>query len=205
VRVAGDGLKGLELAVDTKPDLIVLDIMLPGANGYEICREIRAEGLQMPILMLTAKAEESDVVLGLELGADDYVTKPFSVRELLARCKALLRRKPQPDARAIVFGPFRCDLVSRKLLRDGTEIELTPKEFNLLAFLAGRPGRAVTRNEILKSVWGYDIFVTDRSVDRCVNTLRAKIEADPHQPVYLRTVREVGYRFEMPDTADSAE
>ncbi len=198
VQTAADGEIGLQKAVDDKPDLIVLDLMLPKVNGYEICRRVREEGLDIPIIMLTAKSEESDVILGLNLGADDYVTKPFSIKELLARANALLRRRRQEEPKMLLFGEFTLDLVSHRLLdKEKNTIELTPKEFALLALLAERPGRAFTRNEILKAVWGYDVFVTTRSVDRCVTTLRAKIETDPHAPRFVQTVREVGYRFQV--------
>lgn len=196
VRTADDGEKGLQLAVDTKPDLILLDVMLPKINGFEICRLVREAQLTTPIIMLTAKGQEEDIVLGLNLGADDYVTKPFSIRELLARANALLRSRRHTQPREHRFGPWVLDLESRRLTRDGTEVELTPREFALLAFLASRPGRALTRNEILRCVWGYGIFVTERSVDRCVATLRGKIEPDPRSPRYIHTLREIGYRFE---------
>ena len=201
VSAAADGEKGLELAVNARPDLIVLDIMLPKVNGYEICRLVRKEGLEMPIIMLTAKGQESDIILGLELGADDYVTKPFSVKELLARCKALLRRRRRGRPEVHRFGNCELHLSSRTLRRDGAEVPLTPKEYALLAYLADRAGRALTRNEILRSVWGYDVFVTSRSVDRCINTLRKKIEADPAQPAFIKTIREIGYRFEGAEEA----
>jgi len=197
VATAEDGEKGLDEALSLRPDLIVLDIMLPKVNGYEICRLLRVEGLEMPIIMLTAKGQESDVVLGLNLGADDYVTKPFSVKELLARAGAFLRRGRQQQLEVCRFGGCELDLTSRRLKRDGAEVALTPKEFALLAYLAGKPGRALTRDDILRSVWGHDVFVTSRSVDRCVNTLRKKIEPDPAHPTFIRTVREIGYRFEI--------
>jgi DNA-binding response OmpR family regulator len=196
VRTATDGEQGLELAANEKPDLIVLDIMLPKINGYEICRHLRESGLTMPILMLTAKGQESDICLGLNLGADDYMCKPFSIKELLARANALLRRRRSEHVRVFNFGPFVLSLDSRKLHREGHEIALTPREFDLLALLAQRPGRAMTREEILRRVWGFKVFVGTRSVDRCVTTLRAKIETDPARPLYLRTVREIGYRFD---------
>ena len=198
VRTAADGEKGLEAALSVKPDLIVLDIMLPKINGYEVCRLIRAEGLEMPIIMLTAKGQESDIVLGLNLGADDYMTKPFSIRELLARANALLRRRRRGEPQVHQFGDCELDIPSRKLLRKGAEVPMTPKEFELLELFLRRPGRALTRTEILKSVWGYDVFVTSRSVDRCVNTLRKKIERDPARPRFIRTIRQIGYRFETP-------
>ena len=193
---AEDGERGLELALATKPALIILDIMLPKINGYEVCRLIRGERLETPIIMLTAKGQEQDVVLGLNLGADDYVTKPFSIKELLARAGAILRRARQGEPEAYRFGEWTLDVASRKLMRRGRETALTPKEYALLALLVRRAGRALTRDEILKSVWGYEVFVTGRSIDRCVNTLRAKIEADPARPRFVKTVREIGYRFE---------
>lgn len=196
VATASDGDAGLRLAVDDKPDLMILDVMLPGVNGYEICRILRSESLEMPVIMVTAKSDESDLLLGLNLGADDYVTKPFSVRELMARAGAVLRRREQGNLQRVLFGDFEFDIPGRRLLRKGQDVPLSPKEFNLLAYLAKQPGRPRSRNEILKAVWGYDVFVTQRSVDRCVNTLRQKIESDPTDPVYLKTVREVGYRFE---------
>jgi DNA-binding response OmpR family regulator len=199
VRTAADGEAGLQAALDHKPDLIILDIMLPTVNGYEVCRLVRKEGLDTPIIMLTAKGQESDIVLGLELGADDYVTKPFSIRELLARANAFLRRRRQQEPPVYRFGDCELDMVSHKLLRDGQEVPLTPKEFGLLAFMAGRAGHALTRDQILRAVWGYSVFVTTRSVDRFVNTLRSKIEPDPRDPTFLKTIHGIGYRFEMPE------
>ncbi|MBI5091114.1 MAG: response regulator transcription factor [Candidatus Hydrogenedentes bacterium] len=198
VRTAPDGKSGLDAALDGKPDLIILDIMLPKINGFEICRLLREEGLDMPIIMLTAKGQEADIILGLNLGADDYVTKPFRVNELLARANAFLRRRRTADSGPCHFGDCEFDLASRTLRRRGEEVALTPKECGLLSLLAERPGRALTRDEILRVVWGYSVFVSSRSVDRCVTTLRAKIEPDPDHPTFIRTVREIGYRFEAP-------
>lgn len=195
VRTAKDGESGLNEALNSKPDLIILDVMLPGINGYEICRLVRGEGLNMPIIMLTAKGQESDIILGLNLGADDYVTKPFNIQELLARVNAFLRRRHREEIRQFQFGDFTLNLDSRQLLHRGKEIELTPKEFGLLALFAKRTGCALTRDEILNHVWGYDILVTARSVDRCVNTLRGKIEKNPDKPIFIKTIRDVGYRF----------
>ena len=204
VLTAADGDAGLKAALEAKPDLILLDIMLPKINGYEICRLIRAEGLDMPIIMLTAKGQESDIILGLNLGADDYVTKPFNIQELLARVNAFLRRRRKPESREFRFGDFTLSMGSRQLFLEGKEIELTPKEFGLLALFINRAGCALTRDEILRRVWGNDILVTTRSVDRCVNTLRCKIERDPASPVFIKTIRDVGYRFEpySPGNAD---
>ena len=193
---APDGEAGLDAALNKQPELIILDLMLPKVHGYEICRLVRQQGLDMPIIMLTAKGQESDIVLGLNLGADDYVTKPFSIKELLARSHAFLRRRRGGAERVCKFGPFELDLRSHRLSRDGEHVELTPKEFALLALMTQLPGRAITRDEILRTVWGHNIFVTTRSVDRCVNTLRKKIEQDPKRPRFIRTVRQIGYRFE---------
>jgi len=201
VRTASDGEKGLEQALRLKPDLIVLDIMMPGMNGYELCRAVREAGLEMPIIMLTAKSQESDIVLGLNLGASDYVTKPFSIKELLARANAFLRSRRKQDGPIYRFGEHELNSSSRKLLRKGKEIELTPKEFSLLEFLVKNGGRAFTRDQLLNAVWGHDVFVTARSVDRCVNTLRLKIERHPDRPEFIRTVRSIGYRFENPATS----
>ncbi len=197
VRAASDGDAGLSTALDGSADLVLLDIMLPGVNGYEICRAMRERGIDTPVIMLTAKGQEEDIILGLNLGADDYVTKPFSIRELAARVKALLRRRREEEAETIDFGDCRIDLESRKLFRKGVEIPLTAKEFRLLEFLAAHRGRALTRDAILNAVWGSGVFVTFRSVDRCITTLRAKIEPDSHRPSYIRTLREIGYRFEV--------
>jgi DNA-binding response OmpR family regulator len=199
VLTAADGEDGLNAALNEKPDLILLDIMLPKINGYEICRLIRDEGLNMPIIMLTAKGEESDVVLGLNLGADDYVTKPFSIKELIARVAAFLRRAKQSERDIYEFGQFQLHVSARKLTCQGKEVKLSPKEFNMLEFFVKRPGRALTRDEILNRVWGYDSFTGQRSIDRFITTLRNKIEPDPHNPIFIHTIREIGYKFEPPE------
>lgn len=193
---AADGEAGLDAALNKHPELVILDLMLPKVHGYEICRLVRQQGLDMPIIMLTAKGQESDIVLGLNLGADDYVTKPFSIKELLARSHAFLRRRHGEAERVCRFGPFELDLRSHRLSRNGEDVELTPKEFSLLSLMTQLPGRAITRDEILRTVWGHNVFVTTRSVDRCVNTLRKKIEQDPQRPRLITTVRQIGYRFE---------
>jgi len=198
VITAEAGQEGLEAALNTRPDLILLDIMLPEINGYEICRLIRQEGLDMPIVMLTAKGQEPDIILGLNLGADDYVTKPFSIKELLARVNAFLRRRRREDQKVHRFGDCELDLASRTLKRNGRQVPLTPKEFALLAFLEKSSGRALTRDEILRSVWGHGVFVTSRSVDRCITTLRKKVEPDPGEPTLIKTIPQIGYRFEPP-------
>jgi len=153
----------------------------------------------MPIIMLTAKGEESDIVLGLNLGADDYVTKPFSIKELLARAAAFLRRSKQTEQDTYEFGDFQLDIPSRKLTQQGNEIKLSPKEFRLLEYFLKRQGRALTRDEILNAVWGYDCYVGSRSIDRFITTLRNKIEPDPHDPTFIHTIREIGYKFEPPE------
>jgi DNA-binding response OmpR family regulator len=196
VHAVSDGAKGIQAVFQFKPDLIILDIMLPGINGFDVCRRIRKEGLTTPIIMLTAKTQESDIVLGLNLGADDYVPKPFSVDVLLARANACLRRHRAPQAEVFEFGDCQLDTRSHKLFRNDTELALTPKEFRLLEYFARNTGRALTREKILDEVWGQDLIVTQRSVDRCINTLRNKIEPDPQHPHFIQTIRDVGYRFE---------
>jgi DNA-binding response OmpR family regulator len=196
VLTAADGESGLELALNDSADLIVLDIMLPRVSGFEICRAVRENGLQMPILMLTAKGQEEDIILGLNLGADDYITKPFRIGELVARVKAFLRRARMTDDTLSRFGDFELNLTANKLFRNGVEVVMTPKEFQLLAYFVKRRGRALARGDILDAVWGNSIIVTPRSIDRCVTTLRAKIEPDPRRPTYVQTIRDVGYRFE---------
>ena len=200
VATAPDGEAGLRDALESDPDLLILDIMLPGINGYEVCRAVREQDRSMPIIMLTAKGQEEDIVRGLDLGADDYVTKPFSIAELLARTRAFLRRASADPDEIHCFGNCELDLTGRRLLRGGVEVELTPKEFGLLEFLVRNAGRALTRDRILSAVWGSGVLVTTRSVDRCVSTLRGKIEPDPRYPTYLQTIRDIGYRFEMPRT-----
>ncbi len=196
VSTAENGEDGLEKAVNIKPDLILLDLMLPGLNGYEICRSLREQELNMPIIMLTAKNQESDVVLGLNLGANDYVTKPFRIKELIARVNAFLRSQRKKEKVKCCFGEFELDMNLRKLTCSGKDITLTPKEYGLLSLLVAHPDRVFTRDQILNSIWGFNIAVTRRSVDRCINSLRNKIESNPSRPDYIKTVREVGYRFE---------
>jgi DNA-binding response OmpR family regulator len=199
VHIAADGQQGLDMALSLRPDLILLDIMLPKVNGFEVCRTLRGQQIDVPIVMLTAKGQEEDIILGLNLGADDYITKPFRLGELIARAKALLRRRGA-ERSVQRFGDCEIDVTARKVLRDGTLVELTAREFALLAYFASRPGRALARDTILNAVWGSSVFVTPRSIDRCVATLRAKVEPDPHNPVYIQTIREIGYRFEPSGT-----
>ena len=200
--VARDGRSGLERALRDPYALLILDLMLPGLDGLEVCKRIRAENRALPILMLTAKSEELDKVLGLELGADDYLTKPFSVRELLARVKAILRRldvsseitKPA-EASVLVFGELTVDVDKRKVTLRDEALELTSKEFELLMLFARNPGRAYSRQELLDLVWGYQYSGYSHTVNTHINRLRNKIEADPADPRFIQTVWGHGYRF----------
>lgn len=198
VRACAEGQLALNTLLKSPPDLVLLDIMLPGLNGFEICRLARERALDMPIIMLTARGQEEDIVRGLELGADDYVTKPFAIRELLARARAFLRRRQAETPTEHVFGHCRLDLQAHKFYIKNREVELTTKEFRLLEFFLKRPSRALTREQILDAVWGDEVIVTDRSVDRCITTLRAKLEPNPKFPTYIQTIRDIGYRFELP-------
>ncbi|MDX1951908.1 MAG: response regulator transcription factor [Verrucomicrobiota bacterium] len=199
VRTARNGEEGLNAALEEPPDLLLLDIMLPKLNGFEVCRALRNGKLDFPIIMLTAKGQEEDVVRGLDLGADDYVTKPFSIRELVARAKAFLRRRSNGEKESYEFGPFRLDLVRHQFFENDREVELTGKEFKLLEFFLQTAGRALTRDHILNAVWGNEVLVTARSVDRCITTLRGKIEKDARNPKFIHTIRDIGYRFELPE------
>ena len=197
---AFDGDDALELARERKPDVIVLDIMLPGLDGLEVCRIVRRE-MATPILILTARDQELDKVGGLELGADDYMTKPFSIRELMARVGALIRRRemdvgPPEDAKSINVGGLTLNLEARTARNFGKSLDLRPKEYDLLAFLAGHPGRAFTRNDLLDEVWGTEFFGDPRTVDVHIRWLREKIEKEPGSPRHIITIRGTGYRFE---------
>jgi DNA-binding response OmpR family regulator len=198
VLTARDGREGLDKAIDAKPDLIVLDIMLPEIDGYEVCSLIRETGLDMPIIMLAARSEESDVVLGLNVGADDYVIKPFSIRELLARAEAFLRRRTGSEQVVYEFADWRLDVTARSLERDGRPITLSPGQFRMLHLFIQRSGCPFTREEIRAAVWGDSRFISTRDVDRAIDALRVKIEPDPDRPVYIRSIDDVGYRFDMP-------
>ena len=197
VVTATNGEAGYGLQKSQKPDLIILDLMLPRMNGLELCRKLRSEGVQIPILMLTARSEESDRVIGLDLGADDYVTKPFSLRELMARVRALLRRihadTDLPDK--LQFGDVQVDFRRYVARRCGKLVEMTRKEFATLRILVARSGEVVTREELLNEVWGYEAYPVSRTVDNHIAGLRAKLEKDPSRPVHIRTVHGVGYRF----------
>ncbi len=196
VRVVADGEVAAHEGAAGSWDLIVLDVMLPHKDGFEVCRELRRAGVPTPILLLTAKAHEAEKVMGLELGADDYVTKPYSARELRARIKALLRRGAPCGAQTYAFGDVELDFVRCELRRAGKPVELTPLEYKLLAAFVRHPGRMLSRQQLLDEVWGPDTFVTDRVVDNQVTNLRKKIEPDPEHPRYIINLRGLGYRFD---------
>ena len=205
VETAEDGIIGLEAARDHNPDLVILDLMLPGMSGLDVCRSLRQAGSVVPILMLTARDTELDRVVGLEVGADDYITKPFSMRELLARIASMLRRIDMDrsasstsgdEPEVLEFEGLTIDIGKRQVTVDGESVELRHREFDLLAYLASRPGRPFTRDALLSDVWGYDYLGDSRTVDVHIRWLRMKIEKEPSHPTRLVTSRGVGYRFE---------
>jgi two-component system alkaline phosphatase synthesis response regulator PhoP len=198
VESTADGSRGLAMASAQRYDLVILDIMLPKLDGFEVCKRLRQDRNTTPILMLTAKSQEIDKVLGLEFGADDYVTKPFSSRELLARVKAILRRAAEPRQGIPIyrFGEVELDFEKYEARKKGRPIPMTALEIALLQFLVQNKGRVVHRNEILDSVWGKDVFVDARTVDKHISLLRRKLEDDPQAPKYIIGVRGIGYRFE---------
>ncbi|MGF7087993.1 two-component system alkaline phosphatase synthesis response regulator PhoP [Kroppenstedtia sanguinis] len=205
VEVASDGPSALAKVVEGLFDLIVLDLMLPQMDGLEVCKEIRKKNSHLPILMLTAKNEEFDKVLGLELGADDYMTKPFSPRELVARVKAILRRMGalreqgiQEDRKYLRVGELEMDTEGYEVRKNGDPVDLTPKEFELLIHLASHRGKVLSRDQLLNAVWDYDYIGDTRIVDVHVSHLREKVEEDSRNPIYIKTVRGIGYKFEGP-------
>ncbi|HCN61504.1 MULTISPECIES: response regulator transcription factor [Mammaliicoccus] len=208
VIVAYDGVQALEMVNEEKPDLLVLDVMLPEKDGIEVCKTIRSDKNQVPILMLTAKDDEFDRVLGLELGADDYMTKPFSPREVVARVKAILRRVGQvetqnsDDDEDIILGSIRIRPDFFEVYRNDELLELTPKEFELLLYLIERQGRVITREHMLNSVWNYEFAGDSRIVDVHISHLRDKLEENPKQPQFIKTVRGLGYKLERPKNND---
>ena len=194
---ASEGKSAVELAVNERPDLILLDIMLPGLTGFEVCRQLREKGMQMPVIMLTARGDEFDKLHGFEMGADDYVTKPFSVDELLARVKAILLRgrAQERGPRTYTFDDVVLDLDSRTLARAGEDVTVTRTEFDLLAYFLANEGKALSRDQVMNDVWGTEYYGTQRSLDSFVANLRRKIEKDTHNPVHILTVHGVGYKF----------
>jgi len=201
VLTALDGKQGLETALKEHPDLILLDIMLPEINGYEVCSHVREKGLDMPIIMLTAKDREADIVLGLNLGADDYVTKPFSIRELMARAEAFMRRRKDIEPPIYEFADCRLNVGARTLHRQEQEIPLTPGEFKMLHLFLRKAGCPLTQDEIRTTVFGYSRFITMRDIDKAIDSLRGKIEPDPARPQYIQAIPNIGYRFQGPTEA----
>ncbi|WP_142414482.1 response regulator [Hathewaya massiliensis] len=195
---AGNGFDAIKLAKEELPDLILLDLMLPGMDGYDVCKEIRKESTlsKTPIIMITAKSEEFDKILGLELGADDYITKPFSIRELLARVKAVLRRTAmQYEEKACKFGNISINFEKHEVLKEDKKVDLTLKEFELLEILVKNKGRVMTREFLLDKIWGYEYIGETRTVDVHIRHLRKKLEDDDKNPKFIQTVRGIGYRF----------
>jgi DNA-binding response OmpR family regulator len=197
VITAQDGIEGLERALEESPDLVVLDVMMPRMSGLEVCRQLRAKRASIPIIMLTARGQEVDKVVGLELGADDYVTKPFSIRELLARVKAILRRTAvvPKNQDQYSFGDVEVDLHRCRVLRSGKQLDISSKEFELLKYFICHTGETLSRDRLLEDVWGYDNYPTTRTVDTHLVRLRQKLEPDSEQPQYFLTVHGTGYRF----------
>ncbi|BFP39985.1 response regulator transcription factor [Muricauda sp. SCSIO 64092] len=200
---AKQGDSGLRMAIEHEPDLVILDVMLPEMDGIEVCQKIRANNVQSPIMMLTSKSEEIDKVLGLEVGADDYLTKPFSVREFIARVKAIFRRQKMSkspkghtkDQQSLKFDGLTINIDQRKVVHNGLRIELSPKEFELLALLSSNPGKSYDRTKLLNLIWGYDFKGYEHTVNSHINRLRSKIEPDMSNPKYILTTWGVGYKF----------
>jgi DNA-binding response OmpR family regulator len=195
VLTASRGDNGIEQALLERPELILLDIMLPGMNGLDVCRELRKRGFDAPIIMLTAKAEEVDRVVGLEIGADDYVTKPFGVRELLARIRARLRKRPGQDETKLRFGQVEVDFARHEVTNGGKRVELTGKELEVLRLLAMHRGEIVSRDRLLEEVWGYESYPTTRTVDNHILRLRQKLEENPSDPRHILSVYGEGYKL----------
>lgn len=197
VMSASDGERGYQMARQEKVDLILLDLMLPGRNGEDVCRSLRSDGIGTPIIMLTCKGEEVDKVVGLEIGADDYITKPFSVRELLARIRAVMRRGtiPTREIEECSFGDIHLDFRKQEGMKGSQALKLSAMEFKVLRYFIAHEGEVVTRDMLLDEVWGYDAFPTTRTVDNYILSLRKKIEEDPSQPHHLLTMHKAGYKF----------
>lgn len=195
VLTAFNGPEALEVALKEVPDLIILDIMLPGLSGFEVCRRLRDKGVGIPVVMLTARGDEFDKLHGFETGADDYVTKPFSVDELMARVKAVLSRGGHGVVRIVSFGDIEVDFESRMVRKGGVDVAMTRTEFDLIAYFIDNEGKALSRDRVMNDVWGTEYYGTQRSLDSFVAVLRRKLEADPHKPKHILTVHGVGYKF----------
>ncbi|HMX27068.1 MAG TPA: response regulator transcription factor [Blastocatellia bacterium] len=198
VQVARDGVAGLKLATEREVDLIILDVMLPKMSGFDVCKQLRTTGKETPIIMLTARGQEIDKVVGLKIGADDYVTKPFSFMELMARVEALMRRshrKPEPSTDEFTFGDVIVNFKRFEVAKAGAPLEMSPREFNILKYFIEHRGEVITRDQLLDSVWGYGSFPLTRTVDMHIAKLRQKIEDAPHDPKHVITVHRVGYKF----------
>jgi two-component system alkaline phosphatase synthesis response regulator PhoP len=197
VITAADGVAGLERALNDSPDLVILDVMMPRMSGLDVCKQLKSKRPSVPIIMLTARGQEVDKVVGLELGADDYVTKPFSIRELLARVKAVLRRaQPVPkDKERYSFGDVEVDLRACQVMRKGKQLDMSSKEFELLKYFLCHSGEAISRDRLLEAVWGYDRFPTTRTVDAHIVRLRQKLEPKPDEPHFFLTIHGTGYKF----------
>lgn len=193
---AQDGKAGLQKALDESPDLMVLDIMMPQLNGYEVLEELKKRGSRMPVIVLSARGQERDKVIGLDLGADDYIVKPFGLQEVLARVRSVLRRRERDEPQQLSFDDTRIDLKSKTVTKAGTLVELTAQEFKLLAHFVSNPGRTFSRDELLLAAWGFGYEGTARTVDNFVSQLRAKFEPNPDEPTRFSTVRGLGYRFD---------
>jgi DNA-binding response OmpR family regulator len=201
VSTAQDGQKGLEKALAEDVDLVLLDVMLPGMNGFDVCKSIKLKKIALPVIMLTAKSKESDKILGLELGADDYITKPFGINEVLARIKAVLRRveihKKAKGTKldSYEFGDIKLDFVKLEAFKGKKKIKFSKREFDVLSYMIKRKGEVISRNDLLDVVWGYDVFPTTRTVDNFIARIRKQVEPKPAKPKYILSIRSVGYKF----------
>jgi two-component system, OmpR family, alkaline phosphatase synthesis response regulator PhoP len=192
---AQDGVRGLELAIDQDPEVVILDVMLPGMNGFEVCKELRRRGKDTAIVMLSAKGQETDKIMGLDLGADDYVAKPFGLKELMARIKAVLRRKGDDANAPVCIGDIAIDMAAQTVSRAGQPVSLTAQEFKLLRYFVEHAGRVLARDALIEGAWGFGYEGTARTVDNFIRQLRLKLEHDPENPRHFTTVRGMGYRF----------
>jgi DNA-binding response OmpR family regulator len=195
VKTARDGEQALSAALTDRPDMIILDIMLPKVNGFEVCSRIREKKLDTPIIMLSAKDQDADVITGLNLGADDYVTKPFSIKQLLARVEAVLRRTARPEPDTYQFGDFKLDVANQKLTHNGADVALSPKEFKVLHLLIKKQGWVLTCDEILGAAFGFVHFISAKNIDAFIRAIREKIEPDLSKPTFIHTICGIGYRF----------